>query len=141
MTTDSNYPLSPQPGFISLPVSHHCFYCGAQTTKPLQRSSFKRSSKPTLDTELKKAEQKKCAQEKFSDIPVNNFITGMCSAEPLQMLKSISLLASTLCSMSCLYGLTPAALQCLFMACVPLGNDRLFPDLYRSHTMMSKQKP
>lgn len=131
---------SVQPAFISLPVSCHCLYQGAQTTQSFPRSSFKHPTKPALDTILKKAEQKTGTRE-IQFHSSWQFIIDMCYMQPLQMLKSAPLLAWAFCSMNCLYRLTPVTLQCLFMSYIPLGNDRVFPDSYRRHAVMPKQKP
>lgn len=128
-----------QPAFISLPVSHHCFYRGAQTTKSFPRSSFKHPTKLTLDTILKKAEQKTCSREMQWHSCWQFYHRHVLYTATSNVEKHFS--AWTLCSMNCLYKLTPATLQCLFMAYIPLGSDRLFPDLYRRHAVMSKQKP
>lgn len=119
------------PAFIIVPRLPSLFLEAHSNTQP---------SQPWI-LYYKKLNKKKKAVEKFRDIPVGNFIIDMCYTQPLRTLKRISLLAWTLYSMNCLYRLTPATLQCLFMAYVPLGNDRLFPDLFRRHAVMSKQKP
>lgn len=125
-----------QPAFITLSVSYHCFYPAAQTTKYFPRSSFKHSTKPALDTILKKAEQKTCM--KWNSV---TFLLAIVSQTCAIHSHFECWKAWTLCSMNCLYRLTPLTLWCLFMAYVPLGNDRSFPDLYRRHAMVSKQKP